>query len=46
MDALVLIGSFCLLAALGVPVAYCLGLSALIGAFWIDIPAEAVMLKI
>jgi tripartite ATP-independent transporter DctM subunit len=46
MDALVLIGSFCLLCALGVPVAYCLGLSALIGALWIDIPAEAVMLKI
>lgn len=46
MDALVLIGSFCLLAALGVPVAYCLGLAALIGALWIDIPAEAVMLKI
>lgn len=46
MDALVLIGSFCLLAALGVPVAYCLGLSALVGALWIGIPAEAVMLKI
>ena len=46
MDALVLIGSFCLLAAIGVPVAYCLGLSALIGALWIGIPAEAVMLKI
>jgi tripartite ATP-independent transporter DctM subunit len=46
MDALVLIGSFCLLCALGVPVAYCLGLSALIGALWIGIPAEAVMLKI
>jgi tripartite ATP-independent transporter DctM subunit len=46
VDALVLIGSFCLLAALGVPVAYCLGLSALIGALWIGIPAEAVMLKI
>jgi tripartite ATP-independent transporter DctM subunit len=46
MDALVLIGSFCLLAALGVPVAYCLGLAALIGALWIGIPAEAVMLKI
>jgi tripartite ATP-independent transporter DctM subunit len=29
-----------------VPVAYCLGLSALIGALWIGIPAEAVMLKI
>jgi tripartite ATP-independent transporter DctM subunit len=46
MDALVLIGSFCLLAAIGVPVAYCLGISALIGALWIDVPAEAVMLKI
>jgi tripartite ATP-independent transporter DctM subunit len=46
MDALVLIGSFCLLCALGVPVAFCLGLSALIGALWIGIPAEAVMLKI
>jgi tripartite ATP-independent transporter DctM subunit len=46
MDALVLIGSFCLLCALGIPVAYCLGLSALIGALWIGIPAEAVMLKI
>ena len=32
MDALVLLGSFALLCALGVPVAYALGLSALIGA--------------
>jgi tripartite ATP-independent transporter DctM subunit len=46
MDALVLIGSFCLLCALGIPVAYCLGLLALVGALWIGIPAEAVMLKI
>jgi tripartite ATP-independent transporter DctM subunit len=28
------------------PVAYALGLSALVGAFWVDIPFEAVMLKI
>src|SRR5918993_3567453 len=46
MDILVLLGSFAVLCALGVPVAYALGLSALIGAMWIDIPLEAVMLKI
>jgi tripartite ATP-independent transporter DctM subunit len=46
MDALILLGSFALLCALGVPVAYALGLSALIAAFWIDIPLEAVILKI
>ena len=46
MDALVLLGSFALLCALGVPVAYALGLSALVAAIWIDIPLEAVMLKI
>ena len=46
MDALVLLGSFALLCALGVPVAYALGLAALIAALWVDIPLEAVMLKI
>jgi tripartite ATP-independent transporter DctM subunit len=46
MDALVLLGSFAVLCALGVPVAYALGSAALIGAMWIDIPLEAVMLKI
>ena len=46
MDILVLLGSFTVLCALGVPVAYALGLSALIGAIWTDIPLEAVMLKI
>jgi tripartite ATP-independent transporter DctM subunit len=46
MDILVLLGSFAVLCALGVPVAYALGLSALVGAMWIDIPLEAVMLKI
>src|SRR5918994_6071727 len=46
MDIVVLLGSFTVLCALGVPVAYALGLSALIGAMWIDIPLEAVMLKI
>ena len=46
MDILVLLGSFALLCALGVPVAYALGLAALIAALWVDIPLEAVMLKI
>ena len=46
MDILVLLGSFAVLCALGVPVAYALGLSALVAAMWADIPLEAVMLKI
>ena len=46
MDALVLLGSFALLMMLGVPVAYALGASALIGAWWIDIPLDAVMIAI
>jgi tripartite ATP-independent transporter DctM subunit len=46
MDMLVLLGSFALCCALGVPVAYALGLSAIAGALWIDIPLEAVMLKV
>ena len=46
MDVVVLLGSFAILCALSVPVAYALGLAAIIAAFWIDIPLEAVMLKI
>src|ERR671937_1527341 len=46
MDVLVLLGSFALLCALAVPVAYALGLAALIAALWSDIPLEAVMLRI
>jgi len=46
MDALILLGSFAVLCAIGVPVAYALGLAAIIGALWADIPLEAVMLKI
>jgi tripartite ATP-independent transporter DctM subunit len=46
LDALILIGSLFILIAIGVPVAYALGIAALIGAIWIDIPLEAVMLKI
>lgn len=46
MDMLVLLGSFFLFMLLGVPVAYALGLSALVGAWWIDIPLDAVMIAI
>ncbi len=46
MDAFVLLGSFALLVAIGMPVAYCLGLAALIGALWIDLPIDAVMIQI
>ena len=46
MDALVLLGSFAVLMILGVPVAYALGAAAIIGAWWIDIPIDAVMIQI
>ena len=46
MDALVLLGSFGLLILIGMPVAYSLGAAALIGALWIDLPIEAVMIQI
>jgi tripartite ATP-independent transporter DctM subunit len=46
MDILILIGGFAVLCILGMPVAYALGLSAILAALWIDLPLEAVMLKI
>lgn len=46
MDMAVLLGSFLVLMLIGTPVAYALGLSALIGAWWIDIPLDAVMIAI
>jgi tripartite ATP-independent transporter DctM subunit len=46
MDAFVLLGSFMLLMLLGMPVAYALGLAALVGALWIDIPLDAVMIQL
>jgi len=45
MDVLVLLGSFAVICALGVPVAYALGLSAIIAALYVEIPLEAVMIK-
>jgi tripartite ATP-independent transporter DctM subunit len=46
MDAFILLGSFAVLMLVGMPVAYAMGLSALIGALWIDIPIDAVMIQI
>lgn len=46
MDAFILLGSFIALILLGMPVAYALGLSALIGAWWIDIPLQAMMIQV
>src|SRR5688572_2897082 len=46
MGILVLIGGFALFCALGIPVAYALGLAAVCSALWIDLPLEAVMLKV
>ncbi len=46
MDAFILIATLAVLLAVGVPVAYAVGLSAIVGAFWIDIPLEAVMIQI
>lgn len=46
MDALVLLGSFMLLILMGMPVAYAMGLSALIGGWYIDIPPDAIMIGI
>src|SRR6185503_6108116 len=45
MDMLILIGAFCVLCLLGMPVAYALGLAAIFAALYVDLPLEAVMLK-
>jgi tripartite ATP-independent transporter DctM subunit len=46
MDTFILLGTFIVLILIGMPVAYSLGLAALVGAFWIDLPIEAVMIQI
>ena len=46
MDAFILLGSFVVLMLIGMPVAYSLGLAALIGAWWIEIPLDAIMIQI
>src|SRR3954462_991488 len=44
-DILVLIGGFAVLCLIGMPVAYALGLAAILAAIYIDLPLEAIMLK-
>ena len=46
MDILVLLATLFICFASGVPIAFSLGIAALVGALWIGIPLEAVMLKI
>src|SRR5260221_4069058 len=46
MDMLILLVAMCVFFAIGMPISYALALASLVGAWWIDIPLEAVMLKI
>jgi len=46
MEILIVVGTLLVCFALGVPIAYSLGLGALAGAYWIGIPLEAVMLQV
>ena len=46
IDVAILLGSFVLLCLVGMPVAYTLGLAAIVGALWIDVPLEAVMIQV
>ena len=45
MEPFVLLGTFAVLVAIGVPIAYALGMAAIVGAIYIDLPLEAVVLK-
>ena len=45
-EVLILLGSFTVLCMIGMPVAYTLGLASILGALWIDVPLEAVMIQI
>src|SRR5712675_179629 len=46
MEIFVLIGAFTIVCLLGMPVAYALGIASILAALWIDLPLEAVMLKV
>jgi tripartite ATP-independent transporter DctM subunit len=46
MDIFILIGSFTIVCLMGMPVAYALGIAAILAALWIGLPLEAVMLKV
>src|ERR1041384_2731984 len=46
MDILILIGGFTIVCLMGMPVAYALGLAAIMAALWTSLPLEAVMIKV
>jgi tripartite ATP-independent transporter DctM subunit len=46
MDAFILLGSLFVLMMIGMPVAFALGLASLIGALWIELPLDAVMIQL
>lgn len=46
MDAFILVFTLGIMLAIGVPVAYAVGISVIIGAWYIDIPLEAVMIQL
>src|ERR1700760_2964103 len=46
MDIFILLVTMLVCFLIGMPIAYSLAMAALVGAWWIDIPLEAVMLKI
>src|ERR1044072_3720917 len=46
MDVFIFIGTFTIVCRLGVPVASALVISSIAAALWIDLPLEAVMLKV
>ena len=46
MDVAIVIGTLFFCIAIGMPIAYSLGLAALAAAWWTDIPLEAVMLQV
>lgn len=46
MDAFILVFTLGIMLAIGVPVAYAVGISAIVAAWYIDIPLEAVMIQL
>lgn len=46
MDAFIFVFTLAIMLAIGVPVAYAVGISAIVGAWYIDIPLEAVMIQL
>jgi TRAP-type mannitol/chloroaromatic compound transport system permease large subunit len=46
MDISILLATMLLCFLIGMPIAYSLAMAAIVGALWIGIPLEAVMLKI